>query len=102
VKLEMVNGTELLDDPFNTVFSPFTDLLGSAFWLVPISIIAAALFMKTKSIVTVGAWLLGTGLFMTTGNIFSGFPMMSAFYVFVIVVGIALILVGLILERKGG
>jgi len=48
VKLEMVNGTELLDDPFNTVFSPFTDLLGSAFWLVPISIIAAALFMKTK------------------------------------------------------
>lgn len=98
----MVNGSELINDPFNTVFSPFTDILGSAFWLVPISIIAAALFMKTKSIVVVGAWLLGIGSFMATGNIFSGFPMMLAFYVFIIVIGIAFIIAGLVLQRKGG
>lgn len=99
---ELINGTQLTEDPFNTVFSPFTDLLGSAFWLIPISVIAAALFMKTKNITVVGAWLLGSGMLMGSANLFSGYPGMLDFYLAIIVIGIISILAGILLQQKGG
>ena len=95
-----LNGSELVDDPFNTIFSPFTDLLGSAFWLIPIGIIAAALYVRTRNITVVGAWLLGAGMLMSTANIFSGYPMILDFYMFVVVIGVVSIILGILLERK--
>jgi hypothetical protein len=95
-----INGSELVDDPFNTIFSPFTDLLGSAFWLIPIGIIAAALYVRTRNITVVGAWLLGAGMLMSTANIFSGYPMILDFYMFVVVIGVVSIILGILLERK--
>lgn len=97
-----VNGSELLDAPFDTVFSPFTGLLGSMFWLIPISIIAAALFVKTKNVTVVGAWLLGAGMFMGTADIFSGVPGMFTVYGAVIIIGVIAIIAGILLQRKGG
>lgn len=97
-----VNGSELIDAPFDTVFSPFTGLLGSAFWLVPISIIAAALFVKTKNVTMVGAWLLGAGMLMGGADIFAGFPGMFTLYGAIIIVGILAIIAGIIMQRKGG
>jgi len=97
-----VNGSELIDAPFNTVFSPFTDLLGSMFWLIPISIIASALFIKTKNITVVGAWLLGTGMFFGSANIFDGVPAMFTVYGALIIIGIISIIAGILLQRKGG
>jgi len=95
-----LNGTELIEDPINTIVSPFTDLLGSAFWLIPISVIAAALYMRTKSIVSVGAWLLGSGMFMVSANIFAGYPMIIDFYLFLVVIGVVSIILGILMERK--
>ena len=99
---EYLNGTELTENPFDTVFSSYTDLLGSAFWLIPISVIAAALFIKTKNITVVGAWLLGSGMLMGSANIFSGYPAMLDFYLAVIVIGVISILAGIFMQMKGG
>lgn len=95
-----LNGSELIEDPITTLFSPYTDLLGSAFWLIPISVIAAALYVKTRNITVVGAWLLGSGSFMATGGIFAGFPGMMDFYMLIIIAGIVSIILGIIMERK--
>jgi len=99
---QYLNGTNLTEDPFNTIFSPFTELLGSAFWLLPITVIAAALFMKTKNITVVGAWLLGAGMFMGSANIFSGYPAILDFYLALIVIGVISIIAGIVLQEKGG
>ena len=97
-----LNGSELLDKPIETIMSPYTDLLGGAFWLVPVSVIAAALFVKTRSITMVGAWLLGCGMLLSTAGIFAGFPGVLDFYLAVVVMGVISIIVGIVLEQKGG
>lgn len=98
----MVNASELIDQPLNTILSPYTALMGGVFWLVPISIIAGALFMKTKNITVVGTWLLGAGMFMGGVNLFSGFPVMLDFYGAIIVIGIVMIIPSVIMRYKAG
>jgi len=95
-----INGTQLIEDPINTIFSPFTDLLGSSFWLIPISVIAAALYVRTRNISVVGAWLLGAGMLMSTGNIFAGYPVMLDFYLILSVIGVVSIILGIIIDNK--
>ena len=95
-----LNGSNLTNNPIETIFSPYTDLMGSMFWLIPIGIIAAALYVRTRNITVVGAWLLGAGMLMSTGNIFTDNPGSLDFYLFVVVIGIVSIIIGIILERK--
>jgi len=97
-----INTTELLESPFNTIFSPYTGMMGSMFWLIPIVIVAGALFVKTKNITSVGAWLLGAGMFMGGLNLFSGFPIMLDLFGGLIIVGIIMIIVPIIMREKGG
>jgi len=89
-----LNGTDLINHPWNTTFKAYTDLLGSAFWLIPVSFIAVALFIKTRNPVLVSAYMLGSGLLLSSGNIFLGHPEMA----FVYMVFTALGLVGLIVS----
>ena len=95
-----INGTELIEKPIETMMSPFTDLIGSSFWLIPISIIAAALYIRTRSITMVGAWLLGAGMLLETGNIFAGFPAVLDFYLLLIVIGVVSIILGIIYDKR--
>ena len=69
----MVNGSELIDDPFNTVFSPFTDLLGPGFFLIVLILISVALYVKTRELATVSAFMLGSGVLLGGGSIFMGY-----------------------------
>lgn len=97
-----MNTTELLESPFNTMFSPYTDLMGSFFWLLPVLIIAGALFVKTKNITSVGVWLLGAGMFMGGMNLFGGFPIMLDLFGALIIIGIIMVVVPVVLREKGG
>ena len=78
-----VNGSELLNNPFQTVFSPFTDILGSMFLLVTIGAIAVALYVKTKTPVVSSVWLICSCLMLGSGNLFIDSPQMAMiFYLF--------------------
>jgi len=89
-----INGSDLINNPFNTTFEPFTDLFGSAFWLIPLSFITVALFVKTRNPVGVSGFMIASGLILGSGNIFMGNPQMSlAYWIFA-----ALGMVGIILS----
>lgn len=94
-----INGSKLISDPINTIFSPYLNLLGDSFWLIPISVIAGALYLRTRNITVVGAWLLGAGMFMSGANIFAGYPVILDFYLFIVVIGVVSIFIGLIIEK---
>lgn len=68
-----VNGSELIDDPFNTIFSPFTDLLGPGFFLLMLIFICVALYVKTHDLSTVSAFMLASGVLLASGGIFTGY-----------------------------
>jgi len=87
-----INGTEFINEPWNTTFAAFTDLLGGAFWLIPISFIAMALYIKTRNPVVATSFLVGSGVLLSGGNMFLGAPEM----VFVYTVFTVLSFVGLL------
>lgn len=95
-----VNGSELIDDPWTTIMSTFTDLLGPGFYLIPVSIIAVALYVKTRSPVAVSAYLIGSGILLSGGGLFIGYPEMINVFGIVTVIGIMGLVVSLYFIKK--
>ena len=95
-----VNGSELIDSPWSTIMSPFTDLLGNGFYLIPITFIAIALYIKTKDIMVSSVWLLASGLLLSAGSIFTGYLEMSILYTIVVAIGISGVVMNLLFMRK--
>jgi len=77
-----LNGTIFMDQPWNTTWSPFTDLIGAGFFLIPVSFIGLALFMKTRDPVMISAYMIISGALLTTGGLFAGY--MSAVPIYII------------------
>lgn len=95
-----VNGTDFINNPWVTTFSPFTDLFGTGFYLIPISFIAIALFIKTRNPVLVSAYMIASGMLFGSGNIFVGFPEMSLVYYLFAGLGLVGLVVSLFFMRK--
>ena len=89
-----VNGSELVNNPWNTTFSPYMDLLGSSFWIFPLSFIAIALYIKTRNPTLVSSYMLASGVLLASGQIFMGNPEMVLAYIIFAVLG----LVGILLD----
>lgn len=94
------NGSEIIDDPFNTIFSPFTDLFGTGFWLIPITFIAVALYVKTRNVVSVFAFLLAGCALLASGNIFAGYPEMAYVYILIGLLALVALVLGIIFIRR--
>ena len=88
------NTSPIINDTFNTTFSPYTNLLGNLFWLIPLSVIATALYVKTQNIIAVFAFLAASSSMLVAGNIYIGSPEIAFIYIVVS----ALALVGLVLS----
>jgi len=106
-----VNGTNLITDPFNTSYSPwtnlFSDLLGDgyglAFWFVPIIAITLAIYIKTQDYIPTTLFMVSSGALLATGNLFignAGSNMWIAFVIFT-ALGVAGMFIGLLLQRRG-
>jgi len=95
-----INGSDLISNPWNTTFAAYTDVLGSAFWLIPVSFIAVALYIKTKNTVTVSAYILASGILLASGNIFMGTPEMVLVYIIFAVLGLVGILLNIFFMKN--
>jgi len=95
-----INGSELIDNPMTTIFSPFTDLLGTSFWLIPLTFIAIALYVKTREVVIVSAFMLASGVMLSSGSIFAGYPEMALVYMLFSGLGIVGLIAGIFFMRK--
>ena len=95
-----VNASELVYSPWTTVFSPFVDLLGTGFYLIPVSFIAVALYIKTKDLMVSSVWLIASGLLLSGGGIFAGYWEMSSLYVLVCALGVTGTVMSIFFMRK--
>jgi len=94
-----VNGSELINNPLDTVMSPFTDLLGSGFWLVPIGVIAVALFIKTRNVAVTSVWLMGSSLLIGS-SIFSSYPAMGFVYYLFTIIGFVGVIISIFFMKE--
>jgi len=95
-----LNGSDFTNNPWDTVFDPFTDLFGSAFYIIPIGFIAVALYIKTRSPLVSSVWILSSSLLMSAGNIFTDRPSVMVLYVIFTGIGIVGTIVSVFFMRK--
>jgi len=93
------NGSELLDQPWETIFSVFTDIIGYGFYLVPISFIAVALYIKTKTVAVSGMWLMATTILVGSA-IFNEYPVMSYIYFIIAAFSLTGVIISVYLEAR--
>ena len=82
-----INGTDFINNPWNTTFSPYTNLLGAGFYLIPLCFIAAALYVKTHNGVAVSVFIWVSGLLLASGSIFMDYPQMGFVFLVFTVMG---------------
>jgi len=98
--LGAINGTDFIDNPWNTTFKVFTDLLGAGFYLVPLSFIAVALYVKTRNPTTVSAFIWASGILMASGSIFMDYPEMAIAYSIFTAFGIVGVILSVFFMKK--
>jgi len=84
-----VNGSDFINDPFNTTYSPWTDLFaditgfGQLFWLMPLVALTIGVYVKTEDATTTSMFMLVSGALLGSGHIFLGSADIAlAFYAF--------------------
>ena len=85
----VINGSDLISQPWNTTFSPYIALFGQGWMIIPVSFIAAALFMKTRDPVILSMYMIISGALLTAGGLFTGFASGTFIYTLFTVLGIA-------------
>jgi len=96
----VINGSDLINNPWTTVLSPFTDLLGSGFYLFLVSIITAALYMKTRDPVMVSSFMILIGALLSTGGIWTGLIQASILYIIFTALGITGLVLSILFRRR--
>jgi hypothetical protein len=86
-----INGSDLINQPWNTTFSPYIHLFGQGWLLIPVSFVAAALFMKTRDPALLSMYMIVTGALLTAGGLFSSFAPATFAYLMFTVIGIAVL-----------
>ena len=95
-----LNGTTLINDPWTTIWSPFVDLLGGGFFLIPVSFIGAALFIKTRDPAIIGIYMIGTGALLSAGGLFTGFGEGITAYIIFTALGIGALIYSVLMGRN--
>ena len=90
----IINGTSLINQPWNTTFSPYINLFGQGWLLIPVTFIILAIFVKTRDAIVVGVLMMLSGALLSAGGLFSSFAPALPLYVVFSAVGIAVILYG--------
>ena len=93
------NASELLSDPIAYSLTVFIDLLGTGFYLIPVSVIAGALFLQKRDPAIVSLYMITSGALLGTGSIFAGYGQMAMFYIFFAAVGIGSLFMSLYYKR---
>lgn len=86
-----INGSDLINAPIETIFKTFTDLFGTGFYLIPISVIGAALWYQKKDLSMVGIYLITTTALLGGGNFFAGNMDIVPLYIIVAGIGFGLL-----------
>jgi len=101
-----INGSDLINEPWNTTFSPFTDLFeamignGMVFFLFPLSVVTIALFVKTRNTAMTSMFMIVSGLLFATGNLFLNVPTMGIIFLIFAAIGFTGLFVSLFINER--
>lgn len=90
------NSSELLSHPITYLVTVFTDLLGDGFFIIPVSVIAGALFVQKKyDPVPASMFMVISGALLGGGTLFAGYGDMGILYIVFAGIGLASLIISL-------
>lgn len=101
-----VNGSEWINNPWDTTFSPFTDFFqsiaghGSLFWFVPLTVLTLGVYYKTENPISTTLFMIVSGSTFAMGNVFTGHPQAAALFTIFTALGITAMFTILLLQRR--
>jgi len=100
-----VNGSNFIDQPWNTTFSPYTDIFenvvgnGQVFWLFPLIILTFGIFVKTRNPAVTSLFMIASGGILGSGSIFLGAGQMGVVFGIFAGIGVVSLIIGMIFQR---
>ena len=100
------NGSDLINQPWNTTWSPYTDFFqrifgnGALFFLVPIMVLALSLYVKTRNITMVAMFMIGSGILMSSGSMFTNAPQVSLIFIIFTALGFVALILSLLFQQR--
>jgi len=107
-KTMALNGTEWRNAPWNTTFSPYTDLFanifgnGNIFYVLPIIVLSFGIYMKTESPVFAAMFLMAASGILTLGSFMGGLTELSMMFTIFTAIGFTIVVTSIIFQKKGG
>lgn len=100
-----LNGTDFVNEPWNTTFSPFTNLFentvgnGNAFYLIPLVALTIGIYIKTRDTKVTSVFMIASGALLGGGSIFSGVPEMGVLFIIFAAIGLVGMISSIIFQR---
>lgn len=101
-----LNGSEFMDQPWNTTFSPFTNFFenitgnGAVFYLIPFIVLTFGIYFKTKQPVMASLFMLASGSLLASSGYLVGMPEISAAFILFTAMGFVALFVSLLFQKK--
>lgn len=86
------NGSDIVNQPYNTTFFPFIRALGPGWIIVPFAFIGAALFVKTRDTALISIYMICIGAFVGAGSAWAGFTGAALLFFVMAALGIAVLM----------
>ena len=103
----VLNGTEWRNAPWNTTFSPYTDMFngifgnGNIFYIIPIIVLAFGIYMKTENPVMASMFLMGASGIFAMGTMLSGLTELSMMFTVFTAIGITIVVASIVFQKRG-
>lgn len=102
-----LNGTVWKEAPWNTTWSPYTDVFetifgnGNVFYLLPIIVLAFALYMKTNNPVMAAMFIMAASGILAMSTMLAGLPELAMMFTIFTAIGITIVVASIIFQKRG-
>jgi len=87
-----INGSDLINQPYNTTFMPYIRILGQGWIILPFAFIGGALFIKTRDTAIISIYLITVGAFIGAGSAWAGFTGAALLFFIMASLGVAVLM----------
>lgn len=102
-----LNGSEWVENPWNTTFSPYTDMFsqifgsGNVFYIIPIIVLAFGIYIKTENPVFASVFIMGASGIFAMGTFLAGLPELSMMFTIFTAIGITIVVASIVFQKRG-
>ena len=104
---ETLNGSQWINAPWNTTFSPYTGMFeqifgnGNVFYLIPLIVLAFGVYLKTENPIMAAMFMIGAGGIFSMGTMLAGLPELAMMFTIFTAIGVTIIVAGIVFQKRG-